>query len=53
MRKRKSVISNNVEIGDNVIIDDYSVVGDNSRIGKNNILKSGIKININSTVPMK
>lgn len=50
---RKSVISNNVEIGDNVIIDGYSVVGDNSRIGKNNILKSGIKININSTVPMK
>jgi mannose-1-phosphate guanylyltransferase len=48
---RKSIISNNVEIGDNVIVDGYSIVGDNSRIAKGNILKSGLKIGINSTIP--
>ncbi len=31
-------------------IEDMSVIGDNTRIEKNNILKSGIKININSNI---
>ncbi len=47
---KNSIISNNVELDEDVAIEDISVIGDNSRIGKNNILKSGIKININSNI---
>jgi len=47
---KRAIISNNVNIGDNVVIENYSIVGDNSRIEKNNILKNGIKININSNI---
>ena len=47
---KNSIISNNVELDENVAIEDISVIGDNTRIGKNNILKSGIKININSKI---
>ncbi len=47
---KNSIISNNVELDKDVTIEDMSVIGDNTRIEKNNILKSGIKININSNV---
>lgn len=47
---KKSIISNNVKIGSNVIIEDLSVIGDNSRVEKDNVLKNGIKININSNI---
>ncbi len=47
---KKSIISNNVVIGSNVIIEDFSVIGDNSRVEKDNVLKNGIKININSNI---
>ncbi len=47
---KKSIISNNVEIDRNVCIEGFSVIGDNSRIGEDNILKNGIKININSNI---
>ncbi len=47
---KKSVISNNVVIGQNVSVGGYSVIGDNSKIGKNNVLKDGIKIDINSNI---
>lgn len=47
---KKAIISNNVNVGGNVVIEDYSVVGDNSRVEENNILKNGIRININSNI---
>ena len=49
-RIKRAIISNNVKIGDNVIIGEYAVIGDNSEIGKNNVLKNGVKIDINSNI---
>lgn len=45
-----SIISNGVIIGENVMVEGCSVIGDNTRIGDENILKNGIKININSKI---
>ena len=47
---KESIISNNVEIGKNVSIEDLSIIGDNSRIEEGNMLKNGVKININSNI---
>jgi len=45
-----SIISKNVTIGENVKVSDTSIIGDNSTIGNDNILKNGIRININSKI---
>jgi len=45
-----SIISKNVTIGENVKVSDMSIIGDNSTIGNDNILKNGIRININSKI---
>jgi NDP-sugar pyrophosphorylase family protein len=47
---KRSIVSNNVEIGSDVSIEDFSVIGDNSRIEEGNVLKNGIKINVNSDI---
>jgi NDP-sugar pyrophosphorylase family protein len=47
---KDSILSYNVKVKDKVIIEDNSIVGDNTEIGNFNILKNGIKININSKV---
>jgi len=47
---KDSIISHNVEIGNDVNISGISVIGDNTKIAKGNILASGIKVNINSSI---
>jgi len=47
---KDSIISRNVKIGENVKIEDVSVIGDGSIVGRDNVLKNGIKININSKI---
>ena len=47
---RDSIIAGNVNIGDNVKIEGNSVIGDNTVIDNDNILKNGIKINVNSHI---
>jgi NDP-sugar pyrophosphorylase family protein len=47
---RDSIIAGNVNIGDNVKIEGNSVVGDNTVIDNDNILRNGIKINVNSHI---
>ena len=47
---RNSILSKNVKVGDNVKIEDMSIIGDNTTIEHNNILKNGIKINVNSLI---
>lgn len=47
---RNSILSHHVKIGQKVIIEEYSVVGDHSEIGDENVLRAGIKINIDSKV---
>ncbi len=47
---RNSILSNRTKIGEKVIIEEYSVIGDNSEIGDENVLRSGIKINIDSKI---
>lgn len=45
-----SIISNNVKIGKNVRIEDNSVIGDDCIIERDNILKNGIRINIDTKI---
>jgi len=47
---KDSILAKNVKVEENVRIEGLSLIGDNSIIGKNNVLKNGIKININSRV---
>jgi len=47
---RNSIIAKNVKIGDNVKIEDNTIIGDNSTVESGNILKNGIRINVNSLV---
>jgi len=47
---RNSIIASNVKIGDNVKIEGRSIVGDNSSIESDNVLKNGIRINVNSLI---
>jgi NDP-sugar pyrophosphorylase family protein len=45
---KDSIISKNVTIGNNVKVEEVSVIGDNSVIGDDNILKCGVKINLDT-----
>ncbi|MBN2072811.1 MAG: NDP-sugar synthase [Actinobacteria bacterium] len=45
-----SIISNSVTLGNDVIVEGCSIIGDNTQIKDGNILKNGIKININSKI---
>ncbi|MBN1298782.1 MAG: NDP-sugar synthase [Actinobacteria bacterium] len=47
---RNAIIAHNVKVGNNVKVEGNSIVGDNSKLGDNNILKNGIRINVNSEI---
>jgi mannose-1-phosphate guanylyltransferase len=47
---RNSIIASGANIKDNVRVEGNSIIGDNTVIENDNILKSGIRINVNSTV---
>lgn len=47
---KESIISRNVKIGENVRIEGVSVVGDDSIIERDNVLKHGVKINVDSKI---
>lgn len=47
---KESIISKDVKISNNVKVEEYSVIGDNSVIEEDNILKCGIKVNINTKI---
>jgi mannose-1-phosphate guanylyltransferase len=47
---RNSIIAGNVKVGNNVKIEGNSIIGDNSAVAANNVLKNGIRINVDCAV---
>jgi mannose-1-phosphate guanylyltransferase len=47
---RNSIIAKNVKIGNNVKIEENAVIGENTIIEDKNILRNGVRINVNSLV---